>query len=108
MKPTILALLLACSAHAAAQAQYMTGTKLLGMMKDDRAMMRAMAMGYVTGVADTHNDKVCVPDKTTVADITLVAQAYLQATQNRRRSSDAADVLVAQALLIAYPCSESL
>lgn len=103
MKKLILALL--CVAPCA-HAQYLNGNKLLELMESDNEVRQTMAMGFVTGVADANQAKLCVPDKASVKQITDVVRDTLKQVPSVRH--EPAALIVVAALGVAFPCKGAL
>lgn len=101
MKKTLLAILLA--AAGIAHAEFVDGNKLLSMMKTPG--QTAIAMGYVSGVADALNGSlICYPEGGTVGQAHDMTRNFLEANPQYRERS--ADVIVGAALVTHWPCKK--
>jgi hypothetical protein len=102
MKKLIAGLLMVpCLAHA----QYYTGNHLLQKMQSTDTVDRMLAMGYVMGVSDAHqNISHCSGQRVTSGQTRDVVKQYLEQNPSVRDLS--ADVLTLVALSLAFPCAK--
>lgn len=102
MKRYLVALLFV---PAMAQAEFMTGNKLLSDMKSQSVIDQAIALGYVQGVFDSHQQAThCAPR---VGDITAgqvrdLALQYLE--QNPALRHKNADFILGELFKRVWPC----
>lgn len=102
MKKVLFSLLLACSV---AHAEYDNGNKLLRDIEDPSANQRMYALGYIIGVADTHeNGNLCIPGTVTKGQLNDVVHQFLRGNPQLRDLS--ADVLVLLALSEHWRCAQ--
>jgi hypothetical protein len=106
MRPVVAFLALA-SLSPSAHAEFQSGNELLAVCEDtDGYFNRGACVGYITGVADAHQNAtphVCLNSRITQGQVRDVAVRYLLLNPGRRHLP--ADVLVLQALLEAFPCA---
>jgi hypothetical protein len=102
MKKVIAVLLMVPSV---AMAEFFTGNDLYARMISNEPMDRVLALGYVMGVSDTHQDTAhCAPDSVTNGQTRDVVKLYLQ--KNPAVRDFTADILVMVALVEAFPCKQ--
>lgn len=91
---------------ASAAAQYMDGNRLYGRLqagkRSDGAVEEAIAIGYVTGVADASPN--CIPDEVTVGQLSKIILQYLEAHPEKRQLP--AVTLVTTAISEKFPCAQ--
>jgi hypothetical protein len=103
------ALLASGSAHATVFS-YQSGNKLHALCTGQGAANRAHVMGYILGVADTHNlivsrgapQLVCVPKEATTSQISDAVCKYLVDNPQKRHFAGSSVVLAA--LEAAFSC----
>ena len=89
----------------AAQAQFVTGNKLLERLDGSNPYERGFGMAYVLGVADMgFGLNHCPPDTVTAGQVRDLTHQYLRANPGTREQS--ADLLVMRALRAVWPCLE--
>lgn len=104
MKVLVFAAVVAAS--SVAQAQYMTGNNLLDYMGSNSPVDRAVASGFVSGVADALDGKVfCVPVGATVGQARDVTRSLLVEFPQQRH--EPGYWFVVEALRRAWPCQRS-
>ena len=88
----------------AASAQFNSGNKLLADMNDTSSSVNRMhALGYVVGVVDSLNRIMfCIPSNATAGQLHDMVHNYLTAVPAIRHKP--ADVIISDALGIAFPC----
>jgi len=87
-----------------ANAEFLTGNKLLEHMIDKEIMSRMFALGYVAGVSDAHQGVIsCPPPNVTNGQVNDVIKSYLETNPSQRHRS--ADVLIYEALKRVWPCA---
>lgn len=100
-----------------AQAGFFDGNDLVKDMREwekyerkDPSVSNLIAgnfMGYVAGVADVYDEiSVCPPENSTVRQLSAIVAQFLNA--NPTRLAEPADVLVADALKVSFPCKKKL
>lgn len=101
MKKTLAATLLVLS--SAAHAEFYSGNDLLNFLQSSGYSERALALGYIGGVADTLTGAtVCMPKQVTLGQINDLVKGFLENSPQHRHNS--ADVIVATVLKTAWPC----
>jgi hypothetical protein len=92
-------------ASTCAHAEFYDGNDLLSHMTDSSSQInRAMAFGYIAGVADTGLGSVhCAPPTVTLKQVIDVVRIALDASPTDRHK--AADSLVLRAVKVAWPCA---
>ena len=87
-------------------AEFVTGNQLLSRMKSTSTIERAVAIGYVMGVADANQDiTYCPPDNVTAGQAhDMVKQALEQIPSIRNQS---ADVIIQAVLGTEWPCKNN-
>lgn len=102
MKYLLASLVLVCSS---AQAQIITGNRLLSDINSSSVTDKAFAMGVVASVADSFdNDVFCITPRATVGQMTDLTRQYLE--ENPKHRHRPAVVLVLIALADAFPCEK--
>ena len=103
MKKHILATLLAAS--TAAQASWYDGNDLHKFFNANDAVSRGFILGFVTGIASAwDNDLFCLPANVTPGQLSDVVRSRLNRIPEQRHKG--AEIIVAAALVVAYPCSD--
>jgi hypothetical protein len=103
MKKLILSLFLlfAIPAHA----EFLTGNKLLQLIKSSVENERGFAFGYIAGAFDTGHGAVhCAPENVTVGQVTDMVKNLLETTPSQRHKS--ADQFVNAILSATWPCKK--
>jgi hypothetical protein len=94
-------LLAALPAHA----EFLTGNKLLQLIKSSAENERNFAFGYVAGAFDTGHGAVhCAPENVTVGQVTDMVKNLLETTPSQRHKS--ADQFVNAMLSTTWPCKK--
>lgn len=102
MKKILVGLMLVCGV---AQAEYTNGNALLDRMSSSDAVDKMYALGYIVGVADTHeNVNLCVQNTVTKGQLYDVVHQFLQSKPQLRDLP--ADVLVLLALGEHWRCPQ--
>ena len=102
MKKILVGLILVCGV---AQAEYTNGNALLDRMSSSDAVDKMYALGYIVGVADTHeNVNLCVQNTVTKGQLYDVVHQFLQSKPQLRDLP--ADVLVLLALGEHWRCPQ--
>ena len=102
MKKFLISLLLVCGV---ANAEYTNGNNLLNRMGSSDAVDKMYALGYIVGVADTHeNVNLCVQNTVTKGQLYDVVHQFLQSKPQLRDLP--ADVLVLLALGEHWRCPQ--
>lgn len=99
-------LLCAALAVGSAQAYYKDGNRLLSEMKDNSGtnVLPAIAIGYVTGVADAlYGITNCPPQNVTVGQLTDMVRNYLENTPAVRHLP--ASQIISHVLKTVWPCA---
>lgn len=103
MKRIASALLLVASLSA--NAEFMSGNKLLDALNMEPGIQRGAAMGYIMGISDmgwgfTH----CTPGSVTLGQILDLVRNHLTASPEIRHRTG--DILVTQVLGATWPCQK--
>lgn len=94
-----LATTLALSAHA----EFVTGNHLLQTLKKDSALNRAVAMGYIVGIADAAEGTVsCLPPSVTIPQVINLVEQWME--NNPQLLHNTGDRIVVAVLGQAWPC----
>ena len=102
MRNFLISLLLVCGV---ANAEYTNGNNLLNRMGSSDAVDKMYALGYIVGVADTHeNVNLCVQNTVTKGQLYDVVHQFLQSKPQLRDLP--ADVLVLLALGEHWRCPQ--
>lgn len=102
MKKILVGLILVCGV---AQAEYTNGNALLDRMSSSDAVDKMYALGYIVGVADTHeNVNLCVQNTVTKGQLYDVVHQFLRSKPQLRDLP--ADVLVLLALGEHWRCPQ--
>lgn len=102
MKKILVGLMLVCGV---AQAEYTNGNALLDRMSSSDAVDKMYALGYIVGVADTHeNVNLCVQNTVTKGQLYDVVHQFLRSKPQLRDLP--ADVLVLLALGEHWRCPQ--
>lgn len=102
MKKVLVGLMLVCGV---AQAEYTNGNALLDRMSSSDAVDKMYALGYIVGVADTHeNVNLCVQNTVTKGQLYDVVHQFLRSKPQLRDLP--ADVLVLLALGEHWRCPQ--
>ena len=102
MKKVLVGLMLVCGV---AQAEYTNGNALLDRMSSSDAVEKMYALGYIVGVADTHeNVNLCVQNTVTKGQLYDVVHQFLRSKPQLRDLP--ADVLVLLALGEHWRCPQ--
>lgn len=102
MKKVLVGLMLVCGV---AQAEYTNGNALLDRMSSSDAVDKMYALGYVVGVADTHeNGILCIQNTVTKGQLYDVVHQFLRSKPQLRDLSG--DVLVLLALGEHWRCPQ--
>lgn len=87
-----------------ANAEFLSGNKLLEHMTDKDVHWRMFALGYVAGVSDAHQGIIsCPPPTATNGQVSDVIKSYLESNPAQRHRT--ADVLISEALKRVWPCA---
>ena len=101
MKNILVSLLLV---PVIANAEFVTGNKLLKDIQSRETINLAFAMGYIAGVADANQSiRYCPPEGIVLSQLRDMAEQYLIANASTRNLS--ADVLIGDMLSTRWPCS---
>lgn len=101
LKITLMAILLGATS---AQAEFKDGNKLLSQMQGTHSE-QMVAMGYITGVADTlHGVVACPPTNVTAGQLNDMVLKYLENFPQTRSFSG--DVIVQRVLVTVWPCKK--
>jgi hypothetical protein len=88
-----------------AQAQYVSGNRLLSDMRGTTQAERSFAMGFVTGVADAYDGELfCITGDANVGQLTDISRKFIENQPKHRHRSAAA--LVMLALVDVFPCKK--
>lgn len=102
IKKLVLAAAVVCGP---AHAEFYSGNELLQRMQSESHIERAVAIGFVAGVADAWDYvMVCPPDGVTVGQTRDIALKFLILNPGKRHKSAAE--LVLDALIEAWPCAK--
>jgi len=87
------------------RAEFYSGNELLQRLQSDSGIEKAVALGFVGGVADAW-DRIlfCPPENSTVGQARDIALRHLLINPARRHHAAAG--LVADALMEAWPCPQ--
>jgi hypothetical protein len=86
-----------------AMAEFVTGNQLLSRMKSTSTVERAVALGYVMGVADANQDiTYCPPDNVTAGQAHDMVKKALEEIPSIRNNT--ADIIVQGVLVSEWPC----
>jgi len=98
-------LVLLAVAWSPVRAEFYTGNELLQRLQSDSNIEKAVALGFVGGVADAW-DRIlfCPPDGSTVGQARDIALRHLVINPAKRHQAAAG--LVADALMEAWPCQQ--
>jgi hypothetical protein len=102
MKRALLALLMAPMVAQAQNNGFWTGNELLSRMQDEAIVARGVALGYVSGVADTLDGSAYCSPQITAGQARDVVKLFLERNPGYRHYSAA--VLVGAALKEQWPC----
>lgn len=87
-----------------ASAEFRDGNKLLAEIKDPDVTVRMLALGYIMGVTDSHNNVTsCPPRNTTAGQIQDMTKEFLEKYPSIRNQT--ADVLISKMLEQFWPCA---
>lgn len=90
----------------AASAEFMTGNRLLDLMRSETSSNRMHGLGYVLGVHDAlYKVTVCSPNGIAASQVGDVVQQFLESNPQSRHFS--ADSLVNEALKRTWPCNQN-
>lgn len=106
MKTLLVSLCLAL-AHSVSYAEFKDGNKLLGELKDTSSFYnQGVAMGYITGVADSLVGVMfCPPPNVTAGQLNDMVKNYLENVPAERHMS--ADLVVTKVMKTMWPCKKS-
>jgi len=89
----------------AANAQYVSGNRLLSDIRGTTQAERSFAMGFVTGVADAYDGELfCITGDANVGQLTDISRKFIENQPKHRHRSAAA--LVMLALVDVFPCKQ--
>ena len=106
IRAMLIAVALSCFVVGGADARYDTGNNLYGFCKkSELSLLRAMCLGYVTGVTDALENlsAFCIPQGATREQVTDAATLYLRDHPETRHLP--ASELVTAALKEKFPCN---
>ena len=103
MKHTLIVLALCATA---AHAEFLDGNDLLKGINASELAERAVALGYIMGVSDSHRGVThCnVPASVTAGQMRDIVKQHLESNPHTRHQT--ADVLVSRALTAIWPCPQ--
>lgn len=103
MKKSFLLVILLATAGVA-HAEFLDGNKLLEFMRGNQGEV-GLALGYVTGAADTLTGVVtCPPSQANAGQVRDMVRKFLEAYPEHRTAS--ADVIISAVLQAAWPCKQ--
>jgi hypothetical protein len=89
-----------------AMAEFYTGNQLLTKMRSTSTVDKAIALGYVMGVADAHQDLAyCPPENVSAGQVHDMVKQALEVIPNIRNES--ADIIVQAVLSAEWPCKNN-
>lgn len=102
MKKIIITISLATA--GAAHAEFLDGNKLLDMLRGD-VVASSMALGYITGVADSVDGSVyCPPGNVTTGQLRDMVRNFLERQPQFRAATG--DTIVRAVAQAAFPCKK--
>ena len=101
------ALIILALCATSAQAEFLDGNDLLRFINSTEAHERAVAIGYVMGVSDSHRGIThCnISSGVTAGQMRDIVKQHLERNPQIRHQT--ADVLASQALAAVWPCQRS-